>query len=376
MHVLFLSYFYDPELPTATALLDRYYTTTCLAACLAAAGVESVSVVQRFKRNDTIERDGVVHHFIADDLPHRLEVGHDPHEVHRLVARLAPDVVHYGGTTAPLADLRSNLPPHSSLLWQHHGGGPPRGERERRAEPGFRAVDGFLFTAREQAVPWQEAGVIGRNQAVYELMEGSTRFRPLPRKGCRSRLGWGGEPLLLWVGRLDDNKDPLTVLRALAASRSQLPDPQLYMIYSDDTLLAEVEATLARLDLTRNVHLLGKLRHRDLPECFSAADVFVLGSHEEACGFALLEALACGVTPVVTDIPSFRRITGGGRVGALWRAGSTDELVKALLRVAKGPRDRRRTRQFFAENWSFDANARAAVGIYRNARGRALRRNC
>ena len=44
-----------------------------------------------------------------------------------------------------------------------------------------------------------------------------------------------------------------------------------------------------------------------------AADLFVLGSHREGSGYSLIEALACGLPPVVTDIHAFRTLTGCGR---------------------------------------------------------------
>jgi glycosyltransferase involved in cell wall biosynthesis len=64
-----------------------------------------------------------------------------------------------------------------------------------------------------------------------------------------------------------------------------------------------------------------------------AADVFVLGSHREGSGYSLLEALACGAAPVITDIPSFRTLTAGGTVGALWNVGDAEGLCRALLSV-------------------------------------------
>jgi hypothetical protein len=50
----------------------------------------------------------------------------------------------------------------------------------------------------------------------------------------------------------------------------------------------------------------------------AAADLFVSGSQREGSGTALLESLACGLPPIVTDIPSFRMLTCDGRIGALW----------------------------------------------------------
>ena len=54
---------------------------------------------------------------------------------------------------------------------------------------------------------------------------------------------------------------------------------------------------------------------------YSAADLFVVGSHHEGSGYALMEACACGAVPVVTGIPTFRLLTGSGSIGALWTPG-------------------------------------------------------
>ena len=59
--------------------------------------------------------------------------------------------------------------------------------------------------------------------------------------------------------------------------------------------------------------------HADMPAWFSAADLFVVGSHHEGSGYALMEACACGAVPVVSDIPTFRLLAGGA--GALWPPG-------------------------------------------------------
>src|SRR5690606_29135088 len=90
-----------------------------------------------------------------------------------------------------------------------------------------------------------------------------------------------------------------------------------------------------------------------------AADLFVLGSHREGSGYSVIEALACGLPPVVTDIPSFRALTGQARVGRLWTCGDARSLRESLLSIAPqlGPELRAMTRQHFEAELSF-----AAVG--------------
>jgi glycosyltransferase involved in cell wall biosynthesis len=369
-HVLYLNYFYDPDIPDVAALLDRYYTTTHFCAAVRAAGVERVSVVQRFAQTRKLDRGGVTYYFVADPFGPELEWPQDPALVHALVAALQPDLIHHNGMVSPLSRLSLLLPDTTVLLWQDHGGAPPNCQDQPHEGRGFDRLDGVIFTAKEQAEAWHAAGLVGPGQAIYELMEGSTWFCGLPREASRRQSRFCGDPTFLWVGRLDRNKDPLTVLRGFAQVAPTLPDPHLYLVYGEDELLPEVAALVRQLGLASRVHLLGKQPHTALPTFYSAADFFVLGSHHEGSGYALLEAVACGLTAIVTDIPSFRRITGEGQLGPLWRPGCPEEFARAAAAAVRQPRERAAVRRYFEENWSFSAIGQAAAKIYREAHGR------
>ncbi|HTU61276.1 MAG TPA: glycosyltransferase, partial [Polyangiales bacterium] len=164
--------------------------------------------------------------------------------------------------------------------------------------------------------------------------ESTSRFTPGDRARARRATGLQGAPALLWVGHLDENKDPLTVLEGMSVVAREFPDMQVYCCFATAPLLREVEVRIARDRALRpRVHLLGRLPHERIEELMRAADVFVLGSHREGSGYSLIEALACGLPPVVTDIPSFRALTQGS-VGSLWRAGDAAALGDALRCIA------------------------------------------
>ena len=97
-----------------------------------------------------------------------------------------------------------------------------------------------------------------------------------------------------------------------------------------------------------------------------AADLFVLGSHREGSSFSLIEALATGLTPVVSDIPSLRALTRDAAVGALWRRGDSRALSDALQAVAPalGPRTRAATRAHFDQQLSSAAIGRKFERAY------------
>ena len=80
----------------------------------------------------------------------------------------------------------------------------------------------------------------------------------------------------------------------------------------------------------------------------------------------MIEALACGTTPLVTDIPPFRRITGNGAAGALSSPGDSAGMAWSLLKWAKRDRVqlRRTARAHFERSLSFAAIGAELRGAY------------
>jgi glycosyltransferase involved in cell wall biosynthesis len=157
----------------------------------------------------------------------------------------------------------------------------------------------------------------------------------------------------------------MTVLDGFERVAARLPRATLTMIYSEDDLRPAVRARIgASAALQARVRLAGAMPHDEMPAYFSAADLFVVGSHHEGSGYALMEACACGAVPVVTDIPTFRLLTGG--LGALWHPGDAGSFTRAVIEVASRNLDTERARlaDHFARDLSWDAVGRRAMDIY------------
>lgn len=389
MHVVQVNAAWDADLEAPEALVERFDTLAAWSAALLAAGAKRATVVQRFARDAELIRDGVRFLFRRDGArPFPRPWARLP-RLAAAVAACGADVVHVNGLLFPAATrrLRRALPESSALVAQDHASaGPPRDLARRGLwRFGLRPVDAFFFTAAEQADPWREAGVIGATARVETLPEASRTLTPLPRDVARAACGLRGDPAVLWVGHLDPNKDPLTVLEGFAAALDELPRAVLTFVFRGDELRRAVQACLgASPALRAHVELRGAVDPADVPAFYSAADVFVLGSRREGSGYALLEALACGALPVVTDIASFRALTAGGTLGAplifpplLWRAGHPHALRAALLRAARltagatAQRDalRAAVRAHFERELSWPAVAARALDAYRAALG-------
>lgn len=339
LRVVLVNLAYDPALIDPERTLEAFVALREFASGLRLAGAD-VSVVQRFASTAGVTRDGIEYAFVADGTAGRPRPFGPCLAVQRRVAREQPDVVHVNGLVFPFQTglLRRRLGPGPALVAQHHAERPWRGWRGALQRRGLVAVDAFLFTAAAQATPWRAAGVIRAAQDVFEVMEGSTGLRPLPRARARERRPLSGSPALLWVGRLQEVKDPLTLLAGFELLLADVPKAHLTMVFGEADLRAEVEARLAeQARLGAAVTLVGRVPHEELAALYGSADYVVAASHREGSGFAVAEALACGAVPIVTDIPSFAAMTDGGRLGALWRPGDAADFARAARAVLARP---------------------------------------
>ncbi len=369
---------YDPALPDAESLLDRYFTLTGWAQAVKQAGA-SVSVVQRFSSSSSVTRDGVDYSFVADDGPAFPPPEWTGATVVARVAAARPHVVHVNGLLFPalISGLRGALDASVALVAQDHGwSAPPRSSLLRRPSAaarlsrlwraGFDALDACSFTADEQSETWRHAGWL-RRARVLRVIEASTNVVPQAREAARRCTGVNGSPAIVWVGRLEANKDPLTVLDGLELAAERLPGARAWMIYRSAILEpAVVQRIEQSRTLSARVRLVGAVPHDDVVRHLSAADIYISGSHREGSGYALIEAMACGCSPVVTDIPSFRVIVGDS--GARWPPGDARRCAEALIHAAQGDlaAERDLVRQRFARELSWRVIGERTAALYRD----------
>ena len=322
------------------ALLRAWPTVPLVAEAVAEAGAE-VTVLQASRFAAEHRHAGVTYRFVAEPRGRRDSAGLAPWRMAAAARRMEPDVIHFNGLGFPLhlaAMTRLGIP----VLVQDHAS-LPGGKLGLLRRWSLRGVAGLAFTAAEQAEPFREARELPEGLPIFAVPESSSRFTPDDREEARRATGVSGAPALLWVGRLNRNKDPLTVLEAVRRALPRLPDLQLWCVYSEADMLPEVERTL-RGDpaLAARVHLLGRRPHSEMEALCRACDLFVLASRREGSGYSLIEALACGTTPVVSAIPSFRALTGNGAVGALAPCGDAAAFAEKIIELAGQPRDQLR----------------------------------
>ena len=178
--------------------------------------------------------------------------------------------------------------------------------------------------------------IIPNGVDVARFSPGASPMKESTRRG----LGVSPETFLwLTTGSLEPQKDHEDLLRAAARLRER--HPCLRMAVVGDGPLRESLVRLSRdLSLGDVVSWLG-LRH-DVPALLVASDGFVLSSRWEGSPNALLEALACAVPVVATNVGGVRDLVQDGISGFLVAPGDVDALAAAMEHLMSLPFGERR----------------------------------
>jgi len=363
MHVVQCNAFQDPQGRPPEQLLAAWPSLVDIARATQAGGCQ-VSVVQASALATTLSDGGIDYHFVPatrfDDC----------------AARLCGDVLHLHGLRAArwLRPLRMRAPSAALLVQDHADRVPRTWWRRALLRRWLLEADAVTFCASDQWLPFRQSGLLAARTRLYAVPESTSGFTPGSQREAQRDSGLHGSPCIVWVGHLDGNKDPLTLLDGIAQAAEQLPGLRLWCHFGSAPLRAAVERRIAADPRLRpRVQLLGCVPHRSVERALRAADVYVSASHREGSGYALIEALACGATPVVSDIPSFRALTGGGQVGSLWPVGDAGACARALLTAWRGhdAAQRARVRSWFDARLSFPALGRRWQAVYADVRRNA-----
>ena len=169
--------------------------------------------------------------------------------------------------------------------------------------------------------------------------------------GRGGRRSGDGRFTVVSAGRLIGRKDPLTVVGAFRALR----DADLAFVGAGE-LESGVRAAGADLGAGSRIHITGLVGRDEVYRRFRDADVFISCSRGEGLPVAVLEAMACRLPVVLSDIPPHREVAEGLEVVPLVPPGDVDAFAEALTalaaldpaeRVAVGERCRRHVEERF-----------------------------
>jgi glycosyltransferase involved in cell wall biosynthesis len=146
----------------------------------------------------------------------------------------------------------------------------------------------------------------------------------------------GDTPTILGAGRLVDEKDFSTLIRAFSRVRSERSS-RLYILGDGDNRSSLIKVA-ENCGVKNNVYMPGFVE--DPFAYMKLADVFVLSSRWEGFGNVLVEAMACGTPVISTDCPNGpAEILENGKWGQLVPVGDEEAMAEAIRTTLDGAQD-------------------------------------
>ncbi|MER5323422.1 glycosyltransferase [Streptosporangium roseum] len=268
-----------------------------------------------------------------------------PTRLDRLMAAIAPDVVHVQGhfvvgRAAISAARRVGVPvvatnhfmPDNLFQFAHI----PGPLRERAGDLAWRDFRRVFSRADRVTTPTRiAAGLLagkGFTRSVEPVSCGIdlSRFRPHTgsRAGAREAFGLPDRDTVLFVGRLDEEKRLDELVRALPYILNGT-DAQLALAGTGGQRAA-LERLAARIGVGHRVFFLGFVPDEALPRVYAAADVFAMPGVAELQSIATLEAMATGLPVVAADAMALPHLVRPGENGRLFRPGDVQGLARHL----------------------------------------------
>jgi len=196
-----------------------------------------------------------------------------------------------------------------------------------RAARVFSVSDSLRRIALDLGVAPEKTRVIGNGVDT-------SKFHPVDRAAARAGLGLPeAAPVLISVGGLTERKGFHRVLEVMPELLQRHPGLQFLIVggaSAEGDWRTRLEAMVIELGLSESVRFLGVIDPHSLKTPLSAADVFVLATRNEGWANVFLEAMACRLPVVTTDVGGNQEVVCRSELGTIVPFGDAAALAAAL----------------------------------------------
>ena len=259
-------------------------------------------------------------------------------DLRKVIRRVQPDVIHAGPvqSAAFLAAL-SGFKPLVTMSW----GSDMLLEADVLKFPTRYTLKRTTVLAADCMAVQNKAAEFGfpaERVVLFPWGVDLAHFKPGNGEPHRAELGWEDAFTLLSLRSWEPLYGVDVVVRAFIRAAQQVPDLRMFLL-GGGSQAPQLRKALMDAGLIERVVFGGQVGFANLLKYYRAADLYISASHSDGSSVSLMEALACGLPALVSDIPGNKEWITPGREGWLFKDGDDAELAEGIVRAANQRRE-------------------------------------
>jgi len=201
----------------------------------------------------------------------------------------------------------------------------------------LRMADAVIVDSLAQKKACIELGC--SSNKIYDFPWGVdlTRFnREVSGVEIRRRLGWESNYVVISVRNHEPVYNVECLIQAIPSVIKNEPKAR-FIIGGSGSLSGRLEKIVKELGVEEYVHFTGKIPYENMPTYLAAADIYVSTSLSDGSSASLMEAMACGLPVIVTDLPANHEWVVHGENGYLVPLCQPNSLSSRILLLLHDP---------------------------------------
>jgi glycosyltransferase involved in cell wall biosynthesis len=250
-----------------------------------------------------------------------------------IIDTVKPDVIHAGPLHGPaFVTALSSFPRLVSMSWGAdilHDGEVSSDSRENIQ---YTLDHSAVFVCDCLAVEEKALADYGVSaERIYRFPWGVDleHFTPEGSASYRAKLGWQDKFVFLSNRSFAPIYGVDITLHAFISAAQQNPDIRL-LLFGKGSQEQELRSMIREAGVADKVHFGGFVDRVGLPDSYRSADVFLSASHCDGSSVSLMEALACGVPALISDIPGNMEWVNDGKEGWIFHDGDVDQMASLM----------------------------------------------
>ena len=190
------------------------------------------------------------------------------------------------------------------------------------------------------------------------------KFKPMDRNNTlREKYKFDkNDKIILYVGRFKKEKGLDLLIKAFKRVQNKIPDCKLILV-GDGSEKQNLFKLINNLKL-RNVQFMNTVEHDEIPKIMNCADIFALCSLYEGMPTVVLEALACGVPVVSTDVGDVHKVVHDNKTGYIVKSRTTDAITSKLIEALNSSYKMKENCVEMAQEYSWEKIAKRIKEVY------------